>query len=635
MTAVFLKLLNMSITAGWIALAVMGLRMILKKMPKHFTCMLWSLVGLRLILPFSVESIFSLIPSAETIPETLSLGELPEIHSGITAFDRVANPAAKASFSRLSAGRSGAETLDILTKYAVFIWLAGMCLMLCYMLCSYLRLKKRLRCAVRLPAESLPCRRLQNNIWQSEFVDSPFILGLIKPRIYIPFHLSKDVLTHVLAHENAHLDRKDHLTKAFAFCLLSVYWFHPLLWAAYFLLCRDMELACDEKVIRNYQEEERKSYLLSLIGYDGKEKYGKKVQLLTCPLSFGEVDIKERILRVKTWKKPALWLTLPALALCLIAALCLLTDPKEGTSAAQEPFGSPYQVEEILYAAPWYDFSFTPDNAPLYALTSGYQLLESTDTPISFDQGDGSWALCGEAKEIRLDKKTLEHAIAVDTEDVMQNISIHSLAKENKKAWLVERLEQEYDIFYYIMLQKSGDLYLSYGYNEAENPQIRWIFKLSALEEETLSADTLYSQRTNYIGNNSAVGNIIYNLNFPEDMTYRQFALQTDKEPYEVTITFSLSEEDKECYAGKASDRQKEIALLQKNACIMFSLIENAGIVNFKLTDETDETKRPLTLVCTRQWAVHETNRDLWHESETPEQFEALLIKLNETFPNG
>ncbi len=118
-------------------------------------------------------------------------------------------------------------------------------------------------------------------------------------------------------------------------------------------------------------------------------------------------------------------------------------------------------------------------------------------------------------------------------------------------------------------------------------------------------------------------------------MTYRQFALQTDKGPYEVTITFSLSEEYKECYAGKASDRQKEIALLQKNACIMFSLIENAGIVNFKLTDETDETKRPLTLVYTRQWAVHETNRDLWHESETPEQFEALLIKLNETFPNG
>ena len=156
------------------------------------------------------------------------------------------------------------------------------------------------------------------------------------------------------------------------------------------------------------------------------------------------------------------------------------------------------------------------------------------------------------------------------------------------------------------------------------------------MEEEALSAKTLFSHRTKYIGDNSAVGNIIYNLIFPQDMAYRQFALQTDdSEPYAVTITFSLSEEDKEQYALDAPNRQKETALLQKNACIMFSLIENAELVNFKLTDETDMAKRPLTLVYTRQWAESETGCDLWAENSTQEQFEAFLIKLQERFSDS
>ena len=238
----------MSITAGWITVAVMFFRILLKKMPKHFTCMLWALVGLRLVIPFSPESAFSLIPSAETIPETLPHGAIPEIHSGISTIDRMVNPAAKISFSQLSAGRSGAEALDILADGAVILWLAGVLLMLCHMILSYLRLRRKMRTAVLL----------RDNIWQSEFAASPFLLGLASPRIYVPFHMDRETLSHVIAHENAHLARKDHLVKAFAFCLLSVYWFHPLLWAAYALLCRDIELACDERVIRNMEEKERK-----------------------------------------------------------------------------------------------------------------------------------------------------------------------------------------------------------------------------------------------------------------------------------------------------------------------------------------------------------------------------------------
>lgn len=496
MTALFLKLLNMSITAGWTVLAVILLRLLLKKMPKQLTCMLWILVGIRLVLPFSPESIFSLIPSSRTLPETITPGALPEINSGFTVIDHVVNPAAKASFSILSTGRSGSETVQFITKSAVLLWITGMCLMLGYLIFSYLHLIRKMDTAVRL----------KDNIWQSEAVKSPFILGLTAPRIYIPFGLSDTVLAHVLAHEKAHLARKDHLVKAFAFLLLSVYWFQPLIWAAYILLCRDIELACDERVIRDYSEEQRKSYLLSLIGYDSAENR-KKSYAPACPLAFGEVDLKERIVRAKTWKKPALILVIPALMLCCAAAFCLLTNPK------------------------------------------------------------------------------------------------------------------------------------------------------SAPEKESLPHESLYSWRTKYIGDNSAVGNIIYNLTFPEDMAYQQFALQTGKEPYEVTVTFAMSEdvreqyhqilfraERSECvsqsvpcpledmvqYAARAKSCKNEIALLQKNACIMFSLIENAGTVNFKLVDETDAEKSPLTFVYTRQEAEAAADCDLWVETETPEKFEVLLVKLQE-----
>lgn len=475
MTTLFINLLNRSITAGWIVLAVMILRILLRKMPKRFTCMLWALVGVRLLLPFSVESIFSLIPSAKTLPESFCSGSL-EIDSGITRVDRVINPAVKATFSRLSTGMSGAEALNIMMHCSVVIWLVGMCAMFTYLLVSYVGLQKKLSTAVLL----------RDNIRQSEYVDSPFIFGLIKPQIYVPFHMNDEVLSHVIAHENAHLARKDHLVKASSFCLLAVYWFHPLLWAAYILLCRDIELACDEKVIQNYSSEQRKSYLFSLIGYERKE-ISRGIPGLSCPLAFGELDMKERIRRAKTWKKPAFILVLLTAILCITAALCLLTNPP-GTSR------KPYE----------------------------------TATPGS--------------------------------------------------------------------------------------PQ------------------AMYDWRTKYIGDNSAVGNIIYNLTFPEDMTYQQFALQTSTKPYEVTITFALSEADKEAYDAEAPDRQQELALCQKNACILFSLIENAGIVNFKLVDETDEAKRPLTLVYTRQWAEYETDCSLWEESSSVESFEVLLLKLEELF---
>lgn len=312
MESLFIKLVNLSITAGWLILAVLLLRLFLRRAPRWIFCLLWGIVGLRLVLPFSPESMFSLVPSAETIPETIMLDSAPAIDSGIGAIDRPMNHIISGSFTPDPA--ASANPLQIVTAGMSAVWIAGVIAMLLYLGGSCLRLRRRVRTATLL----------RDNIRRSEFVASPFILGIFRPRIYIPYHLDETRLSHVLAHENAHIARGDHLIKPFAFLILSVYWFHPLVWIAYVLLCRDIELACDERVIRGMDAEQRKSYSLALLGCSA----GRHMPA-ACPLAFGEVGIKERVVHVKTYKKPAFRLVLISIVVCAVAAICFLTKPKE------------------------------------------------------------------------------------------------------------------------------------------------------------------------------------------------------------------------------------------------------------------------------------------------------------------
>ena len=306
----FLKLANMSISASWLVLAILVLRLVLKKAPKWVNVLLWGIVAVRLICPFTIESALSLIPSTQTIPMNIEMAAKPAIDSGVEVVNSMVNPMIAASFTPNPA--ASANPLQIWIPLAAVIWAFGMVLMFLYTAISYWRLNRRIDTAVLY----------RDNIFQSENVSSPFVLGIIKPKIYLPFHMNEQDLQHVVAHERAHIRRKDHWWKPLGFLLLTIHWFNPLIWLAYVLLCRDIELACDEKVIKELDNEQRADYTQALVDCSVNRR-----MIAACPLAFGEVGVKDRVKTIMNYKKPTFWLILVALILCVIVAVCFLTDP--------------------------------------------------------------------------------------------------------------------------------------------------------------------------------------------------------------------------------------------------------------------------------------------------------------------
>ena len=318
MAAVFLKLLNLSISASWLVLAVLVLRLVSKRSPKWMNVLLWGMVALRLMLPFSIESALSLIPSAETLsPEVVRFDPAPTITSGVEFIDNAVNPSLSESFA--AAPLASVNPLYVWTYLAGWVWLIGLGAMLLYALVSYLRLRRRVSVSL--------CVR--ENIYLCDAISSPFILGVVKPHIYLPSGLDEVQRQNVLSHEQAHLARRDHWWKPLGFALLAVYWFNPVLWLAYALLCRDIELACDERVIRTMDESAVKTYSTVLLACSMPRK-----AVITCPLAFGEVGVKERVKNALHYKKPAFWVVAASVAVCIVVAVCFLTDPPTDTDAA-------------------------------------------------------------------------------------------------------------------------------------------------------------------------------------------------------------------------------------------------------------------------------------------------------------
>ena len=318
MSVIFLKLLNLSISASWLVLVVLVLRLVLKRAPKWVDVLLWGMVALRLMLPFSIESALSLIPSAETVsPEVVQFDPAPTITSGVTIIDNAVNPSLSESFA--AAPLASVNPLYVWTYLAGWVWLIGLAAMLAYALVSYLRLRRRV-------SASIP---LRENIYVCDEVPSPFILGIVRPRIYLPSALDEAQRGSVLSHERAHLARRDHWWKPLGFALLAVYWFNPLLWLAYTLLCRDIELACDERVLRGMDAGQVKDYSSALLACSVPRR-----MLAACPLAFGEVGVGARVKNALRYKKPAFWVVAASVAVCVVVAVCFLTNPRTDTDAA-------------------------------------------------------------------------------------------------------------------------------------------------------------------------------------------------------------------------------------------------------------------------------------------------------------
>ena len=360
MSVIFLKLLNLSISASWLVLVVLALRLVLKRAPKWVNVLLWGMVALRLMLPFSIESALSLIPSAETLsPEVVQFDPAPTITSGVELIDNAVNPSLSESFA--AAPLASVNPLYVWTYLAGWVWLIGLAAMLAYALVSYLRLRRRV-------SASIP---LRENIYVCDEVPSPFILGIVHPRIYLPSALDEAQRGSVLSHERAHLARRDHWWKPLGFALLAVYWFNPLLWLAYTLLCRDIELACDERVLCGMDAGQVKDYSSALLACSVPRR-----MLAACPLAFGEVGVGARVKNALRYKKPAFWVVAASVAVCVVVAVCFLTNPRTDTDAAGLVG---FHREQVTYADVTDESGAQPSNVQLTAEETDavYALLDA------------------------------------------------------------------------------------------------------------------------------------------------------------------------------------------------------------------------------------------------------------------
>ena len=333
MEELFLEVLNRSIAAGWMIAAVILVRLLLKNAPRRSFCLLWGLVGVRLVCPISLESVFSLIPSARTVPPQVAWEAVPQVDSGVAAVDLAVN--------RVLAGAApdpaaSVNPLQIWIFAAAVLWAAGMIAMALYGVVSWLRLRKKV-------AESV---LLEGQVWICDQIPSPFLLGIFRPRIYLPSGLGKEEIPYVLAHEHAHLKGRDHWWKPLGFLILAVHWFNPLCWLAYGMFCRDLELACDQRVVRDWDLPRRKAYSQALLACSAPRSF-----LGAAPLAFGETGVQGRIRAVLENRKAGAVLIGAAAVACLVVALCFLTNPKEESTPSTQPDPAGASSQSEAYSA--------------------------------------------------------------------------------------------------------------------------------------------------------------------------------------------------------------------------------------------------------------------------------------------
>lgn len=477
MADIFIKLLNMSIVAGWLVIAVLLLRVFLKKAPRWIFCVLWAFVALRLLIPFSVQSEASAVPSVETVPPEIVYIEKPYIHSGLDTFNSVFNPIISDVLSPPETD-SVVETepketpakkvIDI----ASAVWLCGMAGMAVYGIISYILLKRKVR-------EAAP---KDKGIFICDNVTSPFIMGIFRPRIYLPSSVSETDAEMVIAHEKAHIRRKDHLWKPFGFLLLSVYWFNPLLWVAYVMFCKDIETACDEKVIKKYGYEIKKQYSEALLNCSVSGKW-----VTACPVAFGETSVKSRIKGVLNYKKPAFWIIIVAILACIATSVFFLTDPLDADDDISIPPWCETPDDEALvsvqlkgerkvYENGYISSVIFPENAfPQFAVTADNRLLTSEKSEDKAQES--SWTEIGTLVKTKLTKRNFNDLCA-DIE-WFYNYNAEYIRTNVQDAYLCKN-EESGDVYYLIYL-KDGTTLVAFRYENNELSSIRAIVEYSAV----------------------------------------------------------------------------------------------------------------------------------------------------------
>lgn len=335
MDTLFQNILTASFHGSVVILAVIVLRLILKRAPRKTICLLWLLAGLRLMMPFEIQSELSLQPSREEA-QTRWEQQIPGVEPTNPIQFSPAQPEVLPETGLVTPTFSGAQGelipqtvpgTQVTAKSAFswqaavpYVWLGVACCFGLYMVGTYYDLKRRVRFAVRIPGG-----------WECDTIDTAFILGFVRPRIYIPMGMSPMEQRYILAHERTHLEKGDHWFKMVGFLALAMHWFNPLVWIAYILLCKDIEVACDERVVQFMELAERKEYSQALLNCSTN-----RLHLGACPVAFGEVSVKSRVLSVLNYRKPGFWVSLLGVAAIVFVAICLVTSPSDRENPAQE-----------------------------------------------------------------------------------------------------------------------------------------------------------------------------------------------------------------------------------------------------------------------------------------------------------
>ncbi len=464
-------LVNMSITASVAIALVILARLALRRAPKIISYALWGIVLFRLLCPVSIESAFSIFSlldrpvktegaltgNIEYVPEGFVPDSAAEIlPDGTLSVEASPEPSEKANSAGLS---------EILTG----LWLAGVLGMGIYGAVSYFKLRRRLVAA----------SRLQGNVYLADGIESPFVMGLFRPKIYLPSELSAGEREYILLHEELHIKRLDHVTRLLAFFALCVHWFNPLVWAAFAMSGRDMEMSCDEAVVKKLGLGVRAEYSASLLSF----ATGRKI-LAGMPLAFGEGDPKGRIKNLASFKRPTFWVIGIGAVAAAVLAVCLLTNPK--SSAGEKFAGGEFEVCQVTYESGIYSYTVTAgENSPSYSI--------SPDMVLGIRSYEPGWDrdIIGCMLETELTKDNFDSLFHTGREDWHGRRSAAHLRRGNLRAWM-----HEYRGKLYILLQqKNGDLYMCEGNVDlaekgdkySDDSNIRWVFKLenSKAEDKT------------------------------------------------------------------------------------------------------------------------------------------------------
>lgn len=566
----FLQILNMSFTASIVILFVLVARLLLKNASKNFSYALWSVVLFRLICPYSFESIFSLLPTKVTpISENIVYMTVPKIDTGISAINNAVNTSLPAATPYASV-----NPLQIWMFLGRTAWLMGIAILLLYSIVSLLRLHKQLRNIVHI----------KENIYLAEGLETAFVMGLFRPKIYLPTTLSMQEKRYIFLHEETHIKRFDHVVKFLSFLVLCLHWFNPLVWLAFFLSNKDMEMSCDEAVIKKMGNEVKKEYSSSLLSLaTGKRIVGG------IPLAFGEGDTKDRIKNVLNYKKPSFWVITITIIAVIIVGIGLTTNPINSVRLLDAK-GVNFLPENI-------------DTAIYGALTTGNQVMDFSAAKVP--------EFTDFITELRVDKKEVTLSWNREQNSINQiHLVYEGFGNDGTDYNVYFKFNHDFSIVWL-----DNDVNPSPSYRVKNPKEVKTFFErqLGSVTQimEIGSAEELWKARTKYVGDNSAVGKLLGLMPLPKGLHHNSFKLYTVG--VERGLEWLLDEAENATYPAED---------LNQSALLLFALIDNLEDFYVSIKDPFD---RGTELRYDRQWANQKVGCDVRDYAESPEKLQQLI----------